>query len=221
VFQSAAEAQAALEPLMRAIAAAAGPRCEVVLHDLSAPSPNLGRTIIAIENGHVSGRKVGGPSTNLGFEVVADQDKEHDSFGYRGFTHDGRELRSSSIYFRDRGGRIVAALCVNCDISSIKMVKALIASLEPDMVSGETETESIETVGPDIDNVVDSMISRAIAETGRPVAAMSRADKINVVRTLRSKGVTEVTNSMSLIARRLGVSRSTAYQYLDESRRAV
>src|SRR5699024_6588419 len=52
-------------PVIHAIAAAGGPGCEVVLHDLSAPEPDLGSTIVAIENGHVTGREVGGPSTSL------------------------------------------------------------------------------------------------------------------------------------------------------------
>src|SRR5699024_5002665 len=52
-------------PVIHAIAAAGGPGCEVVLHDLSAPEPDLGSTIVAIENGHVTGREVGGPSNSL------------------------------------------------------------------------------------------------------------------------------------------------------------
>lgn len=38
-----------------------GPRSEIALHDLS----DFSRSIIALSNGHISGRSVGGPATNL------------------------------------------------------------------------------------------------------------------------------------------------------------
>ena len=40
-------------PMVRFIAAICGPRCEVVLHDLK----DIEHSIIAIENGHISGRR--------------------------------------------------------------------------------------------------------------------------------------------------------------------
>ena len=47
--------------LAKGIASQFGPNCEVVVHDLATNDPE--RSIVAIENGHVTGRKVGdGPS---------------------------------------------------------------------------------------------------------------------------------------------------------------
>lgn len=52
-----------LEQIAKAIAAQFGSNCEVVLHELSGKSAYS--SIVAIENGHVTGRKVGdGPSTS-------------------------------------------------------------------------------------------------------------------------------------------------------------
>lgn len=45
-----------LLPVVRCIAAQFGNQCEVVLHDLS---QGYESTIVAIENGHITGRKVG------------------------------------------------------------------------------------------------------------------------------------------------------------------
>lgn len=108
VFDSIEKILEEYRPAMRAMAAAAGPDCEVVLHDLSADDPDLEHTIVAIDNGHVTGRKVGGPSTSLGAGVLHNQGADHDAFGYRGFTSDGRQLRCSSVYFRNSAGRIIA-----------------------------------------------------------------------------------------------------------------
>jgi len=46
-----------LEQIAKAIAAQFGSNCEVVLHELSGKSAYS--SIVAIENGHVTGRKVG------------------------------------------------------------------------------------------------------------------------------------------------------------------
>ena len=47
--------------LAKGLARQFGPNCEVVVHDLDSNDPNS--SIVAIENGHVTGRKVGdGPS---------------------------------------------------------------------------------------------------------------------------------------------------------------
>ena len=43
--------------LAKGIASQFGPNCEVVVHDLATNDPE--RSIVAIENGHVTGRKAG------------------------------------------------------------------------------------------------------------------------------------------------------------------
>ena len=43
--------------LAKGISRQFGPNCEVVVHDLDSNDPNS--SIVAIENGHVTGRKVG------------------------------------------------------------------------------------------------------------------------------------------------------------------
>jgi predicted transcriptional regulator YheO len=53
-------------PLVDFLGHAMGPNCEVVLHDLTDPE----NSIIAIANGHVSGRKIGGPTTDLVLKIM-------------------------------------------------------------------------------------------------------------------------------------------------------
>ena len=65
---------------------------------------------------------------------------------------------------------------------------------------------------------MDAMITEAIRETGKPVGQMSRDDKITVLETLDQRGATQMRKSVEAIATRLGISRVTAYAYLDEAR---
>ncbi len=212
-FESVEDLHRVLEPVMRAIAAAVGPHCEVVLHDLS--SRDLDHSIYAIVNGHVSGRSVGGPSTNLGIEVLRDESADHNAFGYRGRTVDGRELVSSSVYYRDPAGHVIAALCINVDLTPLQSALNAVAALAP-----QTEAEDPkEIVGPDIARVLDDMITEAIAAIGKPTPDMSKSDRIEVLRLLESRGAFHIKRAADRVSARLGVSRVTVYGYLDEVRR--
>lgn len=216
-YESVAEIHRAFGPVMHAMAAAAGPACEVVLHDLSDPEPDLGHTIVAIENGHVTGRAVGGPSTSLGVGVLHNQSADHNAFGYRGITSDGRHLRCSSVYFRNPANRIIAALCVNVDVSAIQQAHSLLAGLLPQEPSGSPQQPN-EFFGRDLVAVMDVMVAEAIREIGKPVEQMSRDDRIAVLSKLDQQGVLQMRKGVERIAACLDISRVTAYAYLDEAR---
>ena len=234
-FSDADEVLRTFGPVMRAIAAAGGPTCEVVLHNLDGADVDLGHTIMAIENGHVTGREVGGPSTNLGLDVLLDRQGDHDAFGYRGFTSDGTELRCSSVYLHNEAGDIIAALCINVDLSGLRQARGLLDALlapaaastsTPDAPPSAPATNSRrskpslpeEFIGRDLVAVMDAMITQAVGEAGKPVAHLTRDDKIAVLQQLDRQGVTRMRKSVELIAARLGISRVTAYAYLDEAR---
>lgn len=215
-YESADEVLRLYRPVMRALAAAAGPTTEVVLHNLDGADVDLGHTIVAIENGHVTGRSVGGPSTSLGLDVMKDRRGDHDAYGYTGYTSDGRELRCSSVYFHNAAGDIIASLCVNVDLSPLQQARNVLAALLPP--EGGRPDAPREHFGSDLVAVMDSMISDAIREIGRPVDGMSRDDKISVLERLDRRGATQMRKSVEAIAKRLGISRVTAYNYLEEAR---
>lgn len=209
------DVERAMTPVMRAIAAVGGSDCEVVLHDLS--SRDLDHSIAAIVNGHVTGRQVGGPSTNLGAQVLRDEAADHNEYGYSGRTTDGRDLVSSSVYYRDLEGRVIAALCINRDLSGVQTAMAALGALLP-VPQADSADGPRELIGPDVSSVLDDMISEAIAAGGKPSSAMSKDDRIEVLRLLDRRGAFHVKRAADRVAARLGVSRVTVYGYLDEVR---
>jgi len=207
-----------LEPIMKAIAAAVGPHCEVVLHDLS--KREVERTIVAIENGHVTGRAVGGPSTNRGLELLRREAEDHDEYGYKGRTGDGRELRSSSVYLRDADGQVIAALCINVDLTPLQAARAALdAALRPAVE--QAPARDAEVFASDISEVLDKLIDGAIEQTGKTVALMDREDRLAVLKFLDERGAFFVKRAVDRVARRLNVSRVTAYNYLEQIRAAA
>ncbi len=216
-FADATEVLLTFRPVMRAIAAAGGPACEVVLHNLDGADIDLGHTIMAIENGHVTGREVGGPSTSFGLDIVLDRRGDHDAFGYRGFTGGGTELRCSSVYFHNPAGDIIAALCINVDLSGLQQARGILDAMLLQTVASPPSPPD-EIIGRDLVAVMDAMVTQALGEAGKPVPHMTRDDKIAVLERLDRQGVTRMRKSVELIAARLGISRVTAYAYLDEAR---
>lgn len=71
------EAYPLLNRIMKLIATTLGPECEVVLHDWS---KGYDKSIVAIENGHVTNRKVGDCGSNLGLEVIRGTVKDGDRY---------------------------------------------------------------------------------------------------------------------------------------------
>ena len=86
---------------------------------------------MAIENGHVSGRKVGDGASHVALEQLLDSDAQpQDHLNYLTKTPDGKILKSSTMYIRGKNGKVVAILGINYDISSlIMMEKSVYASL--------------------------------------------------------------------------------------------
>lgn len=212
-----AEMKDALVAIARAIARTTGPQCEVVLHDYR-EWDRSGSTIVWIENGHVTGRVVGGPTTNLGLEALKSGNDSADRFNYQSRTKDGRTLRSTSIYFRNRTGKLIGSLCINVDVDAYVTARAALDTLLGVASEPAADADVAETFGTDIAEVLDAQIQAAIARTGKPVAALARDDRVAVVRHLDDKGAFLVKRAADRIARALGTSRVTVYAYLDEAR---
>ena len=134
-MQNLSEIQPQLELIMKGIAKEFGKNCEVVLHD---HKRGLDKSIIAIENGHVTGRKVGDPSTNIGFAISKSKEQTDAQFGYITHLPNGKTLRSSSVYFKDDKGKVIGALCINLDITQMELIKNNINYLTSD------ESEEVE-----------------------------------------------------------------------------
>lgn len=195
-----------LKSLTRALAIAVGNICEVVLHDFRDPE----HSIIAIENGHVTGRKVGDSASVFGLQLLHNSPKE-DLIDYRTTTKEGKKLRSSSVLLRENNGELFGAICVNVDLTQILKAQKLFDDLTSTL-RGAID-EGFET---SVDEALDLLIRSAIRTTGKEVPGMEREDKVQVISYLESKGAFLIRYSIDRVAQCLGVSKFTVYNYLEE-----
>ena len=197
------------QSLMKGLTAIFGTNCEVVLHDLT---EGYESTVVMIENGHVTDRRVGDCGSNLGLEVLRGTVVDGDKYGYFTNTRDGRVLRSSSIYIRNDDGKVVGCLCVNFDVSNLMVADKTIRSL----ISNGDGVKEEEFFVNDVNQLLDALLQKAREEVGKPVSYMSREEKIKVVRFLDQKGAFLITKAGNRICQFLDISKFTLYSYLDE-----
>lgn len=202
-----------LIPIAKTISATFGKNCEVVLHDFNGPQ----HSIIFIENGHVTGRKAGDPITDFALASLREggfgEAKEDKLFNYKTKTKDGRILKSSTVFIKDENNKIVGCLCINYDMTTHFMFENII---EEFCNINELNEEKEETFVSDVDEILESIIGKAIEEVNKPVSLMQKEDNLRVVEIVDKKGGFMIRGSIDQLAYRLNVSRYTIYNYLDE-----
>ena len=196
-----------VEPLSRTLPADS----EVVLHDLR----RLPNSIVAIA-GDITGRRVGGPATDLLLRKAA-TGTIATTVGYETRLPDGRTLRSTTIVVRDTSGTAVAALCINCDVMIWQAVKAIAESMLPESATEQqAERPASERFAQDIDELAQHLLAEAIEASGAPVDLMQKKHKMAVVNDLKERGFFMLKESVEMAAAALQVTRFTIYNYLNE-----
>jgi predicted transcriptional regulator YheO len=214
----------ALRPVVPMLAAMAGPHLEVVLHDVGQPA----NSVIAIANGHISGRAVGssvleGPLNDKGFEAAtrlkSSQGAVHSLVeDYVTVTAGGRQLKSASAIFRDAAGEPFATLCLNADISGFQIAHGwLERMLKP--VTQSMSMEPAVSSAAEMDTLMREIIDAAVAAPGGAAASMKRENKIRAVGEMQRRGLFIVKGGVERAATALGVSRFTIYNYMARIKR--
>ena len=184
-----------------------GENCEVVIHDLTEDEEH---TIIYIENGHVTGRKVGDGPSHIVLESRNKKPGElEDRINYLTQTDDGRILKSTTIYIRDNDGEVIGIFAINYDITNFIMMDYSLKSLIG------TKEEKPERITKDVSGLLDDLIDQSVRLVNKPVAQMNREDKIRAIRFLQDKGAFLITKSGDKISKYFGISKFTLYNYID------
>lgn len=206
----------AFVPVVQGLAEMLGPNCEVVLHDVD----RIPHSIIAIENGHVTGRRVGDVPTDLMLRSLRHvQDDATPDVRLYVTSRDGKILKSLAVTLRDRGNRPIGVLGVNFDISEMVHVQRTLSALTAvGRLGSEAVPQTQEVFANDIREVVAAMVTRVLSEMGKTPGAMTRDEKREVVKRLEERGAFLVKRSAEQIAEALDLSRYTIFSYLKEIR---
>lgn len=203
--------------LAKGLAAQFGPDCEVVIHDLSSGDPDS--SIVAIENGHVTGRKVGdGPSHVVLEALRGGREKAADHLAYLTKTKDGKILKSSTLYIRDDDGTPIGVFAINYDITlMLTMEESLqrFTATETGLLGRGREPERI---AQNVGDLLDELIEQSVKLVGKPVALMTKEDKVKAIHFLNDTGAFLITKSGDKVCKFFGISKYTLYSYMDEAK---
>lgn len=193
-----------------------GDHCEVVLQDCRK------RCIVAIANGHISGRKVGAPLTNYGLKIIADGKwKTRDwDVNYQGKTQSGKTLVCSTFFIKEKN-ELVGMLCFNSDPS--KFMKLSEEILKIGKVTWSLGAEVDKSVRP-IESFVSS-VPEMIYEAADEVFGianyvkldhLNQEERLRLLENMESKGVFQLKGAVSEVATHLGCSEASMYRYLSK-----
>ena len=192
--------------MAKGLAGQFGQNCEVVIHDLR--GKDLEHSIIAIENGHVTGRSIGdGPSHIVLESLKEDPGMLQDRVSYLTRTSDGRVLKSTTIFIRDDEDRVIGLLGINYDISMLVSVEESLRDFTgQDKLSSEPES-----ISRNVADLLDELLEHSVSLVGKPPALMSKDDKIRAISFLDDNGAFLITKSGPKVCQNFGISTYTLY----------
>lgn len=216
-------ADAAILELMRKLSEAVSTivdnHTEIVIHDLRHPETS----IVSIHNGHVSGRQVGesvlaGPSGDQALldivrarpDGTGHQILVFDS--YESESREGTTLMSSSVVAYDADGPI-AAFCVNSDLAIRERILKDITGL---LLPGSSGALQPEARSQNMEELIVEIIESSLEPKDVPTARMTKAEKLASVDRMQKRGLFLIRGAVERVAKRLGATKFTIYNYLDE-----
>ena len=204
---------ATLKQLADGITNTFGSKCEVAIHDLK----DITRSLVYI-TGEVTRRPLGAPVTDAVIqEIVKHGSAVKDRFSFKTITDDGREIKSTTLFIRDSSKEVVAAFCINFDVTDFLNAQQALERFAG-MKTGRRSRKISEKIAFSLDHTFEMLFEEAVGEIGKRPATMTTEDKINLVRILDKKGVFQIKGVVNQMALQLGVSSFTIYNYLKRIR---
>lgn len=198
--------------LAKALSAQFGPNCEVVVHDLLSNDPDS--SIVAIENGHVSGRKVGdGPSQVVLEALNSDDGAGGDRLCYLTKTKDGKTLKSTTIYIRDEDKKAIGIFSINYDITLMLAMEDVLRQFTAAAAAPDNAP-----IARNVSDLLDELIEQSVKRIGKPAALMTKEDKVRAIRFLNDTGAFLITKSGNKVCKYFGISKYTLYSYIEEAK---
>ena len=197
-----------LDRMARGIAVMFGEQCETIVHEMDGQKVKN----LAIYNGHVSGRTTGSTLSIYGRDTMMDEEDPKvklylDYVNQMVITSSGKTMKSSTFHFR--GEDYHFALGINYDISVMSQMSRIMDGL---LRTDATLQTSLFGTGNSMEEVFESCSEMV----KRPFSQMQKADRLSLVSILKVKGFFQMQRSVPYAAERLGVTKYTIYNYLNE-----
>jgi len=192
---------------------------EIVLYSLD----NIKSSIIAIHNGHISGRKIGDPLSNFAISKMKDKGKDGPPYylNYLGLSKDNTPLRSSSYFILDKSGIPRGVLTINIDVTKYQKAAELLNQLAflpgvENIAGDNSDVDRLQSTPKDlIMDIISDVTGNKEIETTR----LTMDEKLEVVKRLNLENFFLMKGAVSQIASVLDTSEASIYRYLSKVNR--
>jgi len=180
---------------------------EIIIHDLRQPE----KSIIHIVNGHITGRKVGDGTSDIGYKRLSGE--VDDLLHYSNTSPGGAPLKSVSQAIRNDAGDIIGAFSMNLDISKFQQIESIIENfLAKSSVQETLEKEQFFYL--EAKDSIKSVIDSYLEVEHLSLQSLNREQKKQLVLFLQRKGLFKAKASVSTVSAYIGLSRATIYRYI-------
>lgn len=197
--------------LLAGLADYLGDGFEIVLHSLE----DLDRSVIAIINGHYTGRQVGAPVTDLALAMLNEIERNGQTNYVSYFNHNKKAepLKSSTIAIQGEGGRVIGLLCINFYLHT--PFYRFLQQWTP--VADDAAKNAKQTVETYSDST-EELITDALQQIYPDVMGDHNVPTVNknkeIIARLDEKGLFNLKNAVPLTAEHLGISKNTVYMHV-------
>ena len=186
------------------------PYLEVIIHDLQTPE----HSIIAIFNNHITGRKIGDGTSDMGYKKLADELPDK-IVNYNNQSPSGAELKSSSLTIRNRDDEIIGSMGFNFDLSSFVNIKEFFEIFTKTIVLDDLPDREQFFIWS-VKDEIQQALNKYITSYDLHGKALNRKDKLNVVAYMKKEGHINKKGAISILSELLAVTRPTLYKYIKE-----
>ena len=188
------------------------PYLEVIIHDLQDPE----HSIIAIFNNHITGRKIGDGTSDIGYKKLANKLPDK-IVNYENTSPSGAKLKSSSLTIRNGQGKIIGSMAFNFDLTPFENVQDFFNTITQTSKSKlddfpKQEQFFVWSVRDDLEQA----LNKYIIANGLQGKVLTRKDKLNVVVLMKKEGHIKKRGAMSILSELLAITRPTLYKYLKD-----
>lgn len=179
-----------------------GEYCEIVLHSFE----NLHHSVIHIVNGHVTGRTLGAPVTNIALEKLSEFSSTNDMWDVY-FSNKGiRPFKSSSTLIVNQQKDPIGMICMNFALDM-----PMNAFVENFTKSNNCKNESFTQ---DINNLVQSHLEpvKNMIYSNKNIPSKNR--NFEIIKELNDIGLFEFPVTNKIVSASLGISPNTIYKHL-------
>ncbi|MCI8819078.1 MAG: hypothetical protein HFG04_08010 [Oscillibacter sp.] len=181
---------------------------EIVLHSLE----SMEHSVIAIANGHHTGRQEGSPITDLALHMLHSIEEEEQTgfISYFSKNRKGEPLRSSTIVIYGENHRAIGLLCFNFYLNT--SVYTVVANLMDE--SKSTPPMITETFVDNAEDLLSRVVEQVRQDVNNDGRILSSLKNKEIIRRCHAQGVFQIKNAVSRVAQLLGISKNTVYLHL-------